>query len=363
VETLTEEQSAFAAVVARIIADHRAAAPRPRPGEPEAAFDPALWSALREGEFLAGVAPGLGDPRLLGVLGEEVGRALAPVPLLGSVVLAGVALRLTAPDHPTTTAVLDGSVRAALCLPEPGQPEPVRAHTHPTGIALTGRAGPALGAIHAQRLVVSAVDGDGESALFLVDAGGPGIERVAHTVDLTRDIGTVTFHNAPAERLAGPGATVAAVCTARRWARLVDACEAAGAAQRCLSMSVTHLSVREQFGRPIGTFQALQHLCAVIAVENRAALAAVRRAARAAADDDEAFDLHAAAAHATATRALERAAAGAVQMHGGIGFSWEHDAHLYLRRSRSSRAVLGTAAAQLASVAETLLRAADTERV
>lgn len=311
-------------VVARIIQVHHRAAARPTPGDRDAPFDEGLWDDLSRGGYLEGVAPGVGDPMLLGLLAEELGRWLSPIPLAGSVVAAGAALG-AAPDHELRSAVLAGTVRAALCV---GPDVTVRAQDG--SIVLDGTATNVEGLRHAQHLLVGAAGG-----LFLVDPASVGVRIDPRGLDLTRDIGDVTFSDAPTVRLVGENEARGALTYAVELARLVSACEAVGAAQRCLSMTVEHLAVREQFGRPIGTFQALQHRCAVIEVQNEAALAAVRRACRAAAADDPAISLYVATAAVSAGQALEQAASGAVQMHGGMGFTWEHDAHLYLRRSRA----------------------------
>jgi len=319
---LTREQAEFGAVVARIVSDARDVAARPAPDTIGAPFDADLWSTLRDGGYLAGVAPG-GDAVLRGLLCEEIGYRLAPAPVAGSVVGAGALLAERVPDDELTDAVLSGELVAAIAACD--EIEVTGPGEEPRLSGVVPRVDPLQ---HADRFLVASPRG-----LFVVDASADGLERRPHRFDLTVDVGGLALDGAPARRLASDVSEANQRATLLM--RLARACEAVGAARRCLDLTVEHLAVRHQFGRPLGTFQALQHRCAIAAVEYEAALSSVRRACRAEASHDERITLHVDVAVVSAQRALQVAASTAVQLHGGMGFTWEHDAHLYLRRSRA----------------------------
>lgn len=340
---LTRDQSEFGSIVARILSDARSGAVRPAPDVDDVPFDADLWSTLRDGGYLAGVAAG-GDPVLRGLLSEEIGYRLAPVPVAGSVVGAGALLAEVAPDDQLTEAVLSGEIVAAIAVCD----EIVVTGSGEGEVLLSGVVPRVDPLRHADRFLVT-----GPQGLFVVRASADGLERRPHRFDLTVDVGGLGLHDVPAHRLAsgtseGTGRAIALI-------RLARACEAVGAARRCLDLTVEHLTVRHQFGRPLGTFQALQHRCAIATVEFEAALSAVRRACRAEAGGDERLAVHVDVAVVSAERALRCAASTAVQLHGGMGFTWEHEAHLYLRRSRAWTDGAETVARTVERIADAVL--------
>jgi len=353
---LSEEHTAFVKTLRRIVEDSCEVAPRPEPSDATPAFDSKLWDSLHGSGYLEAVSGPEGDGVLLGLLAEVVGRYLAPVPLLSSVVLAGTVLSEAAPQDPLTVAVQTGEQIAALCLDSlvtAPTVSGVDVEGLDTSRTVTGTVQSVLGATHAHQLLF--VVGEGDEVELLSAAVMSGVERAPRMFDPSRDVAAVTVHSAPARRIASGPRVREAVRRAIHVAALVEACEMTGAAQAALDLTVEHLKTRRQFGRAIGSFQALQHACAIIAVENEAALAASRAACRAHDDGSDQFELQALVAKSVAADAIDRAARGALQMHGGMGFTWEVDAHRYLRRARSARGRLFSPDACRARIAEAVM--------
>jgi alkylation response protein AidB-like acyl-CoA dehydrogenase len=153
-----------------------------------------------------------------------------------------------------------------------------------------------------------------------------------------------------------PGAAAEIVAQAVRGGVLALAAEQVGGAQRCLDMAVAYAKVRHQFGRAIGSFQAIKHMCADMLLEVESARSAAYHAAWAAADGAADLPLVASLAKAYCSEAYFHVAASNIQVHGGIGFTWEHDAHLYYRRAKSAEVMLGTPASHREMVADLLLK-------
>jgi alkylation response protein AidB-like acyl-CoA dehydrogenase len=265
---------------------------------------------------------------------EETGRVLLCAPYLATVTAA-----------PFLPADIQGAVAGGLCIATlalaeaSGRWEPeavqVRAVRAPAGTwRLEGEKSYVVDGCAADVLVVSARGDDGEVALFLVEAGAPGLElSPLATVDLTRRQALVRLAATPAHRLDGSPAQAVDLCAVALGA------ESVGGAERVLEMAVDHAGRREQFGRPIGSFQAVKHLCAGMLLELESARAAARHAAGAAAGPG--LPVAAAIAKACCSEAFARVAADGLHVHGGLGFTWDHDAHLYLRRARSSFHLFG----------------------
>jgi alkylation response protein AidB-like acyl-CoA dehydrogenase len=179
-------------------------------------------------------------------------------------------------------------------------------------------------------------------SLFRVDGGVSGLERVVlPTLDLSRKLARCSFDGVPAEEIgAAPDCTSA---LERALARTVAAlaAEQAGGAQRCLELSTDYAKTRLQFGRPIGSFQAIKHLCADMLVRVEFAKSAAYHAAFVAPGDDRELRAAAALAKSYCSEAFFRAAGDTIQIHGGMGFTWEHAAHLYFKRAKSSAVLFG----------------------
>ncbi|MBT2398944.1 acyl-CoA dehydrogenase family protein [Streptomyces sp. ISL-100] len=338
-----------------------------------AGYDPDLWRQLAEQIGL----PGLALPAAYGGVGcgtvelalacEETGRVLLPSPLLATAVLAApliAALGTDAQRAALLPPVADGMLTATLAVPGGGLS---------AALALTGdnaggewAGGGRSGGVQARRTAADERDGiwtlygeaeqvlDGHSAglllvaahtggfarsrtlLFLVRADAPGLVRVRQTaLDETRSQARIQLRDVEGELLGADDAAdvPAALAEAGRTAAVMLAAEAVGAASYALERTVDYVKTREQFGRAIGSFQAVKHRLADLYVQVQAA----RSAAYYAAWDPAAGGL----ALAHAAEALRTTAGEAVQLHGGIGFTWEHDAHLYFKRAASDELLFG----------------------
>jgi len=278
------------------------------------------WLGLHVAEEHGG--SGFGLPELVVVV-EELGRAIAPGPFVPTV-MASAVLAAAAPAElqaQLLPRLASGSATAAVAL---GGEVELR-----DGAAF-GSAGVVLGAGLADLLLVGVGDD-----VAVVDLRGAGATvEVPTNLDPTRRSARVALDNADAQ--VAPGARQVMVDLAR----LILAAEATGIARECTVLAAEYAKVREQFGRPIAMFQAVKHHCANMLVATELATAAVWDAARAAADGGEQLSWAAAVAGTLAAPAADRCAQLCIQVHGGIGFTWEHDAHLYLRRATAIEAVL-----------------------
>ncbi len=284
------------------------------------------WLGLHISEKHGG--SGYGLPELVVVV-EELGRAVAPGPFVPTVVASAVLADAGSDEQRDRLlpGLVDGSVVAAVGLGGDLRVEgPVEAAT------ASGTAGVVLGAGRADLLLLRCGDD-----VLIVDRTAPGVTvEVPTNLDPTRRSGRVTLTGVAVTDVL-PGAAE----TALALARTLFAAEAAGGAVECVETAVEYAKVRRQFGRVIGTFQAVKHHCANMAVAAESAIATVWDAARAAAGDPAEFRLMAAAAAALAFPAYVHNAELNIQVHGGIGYTWEHDAHLHLRRALAVRGVLG----------------------
>ncbi len=281
------------------------------------------WLGLHVGERYGG--SGFGLPELVVVI-EELGRAVAPGPFVPTAVVSAVidAAGSEAQRSRLLPGLVDGSVTGAVGFGGDLVMSEGR---------VSGDAGVVLGAAQAELLMLRVGDD-----VLLVDRDADGVSlEAAPSLDRTRRSARVRLSGvAPADNLIAGGAAAA---LAR--ARTLFGAEAVGGASDCVDAAVEYAKVREQFGRTIATFQAVKHHCADMAVAAESALACVWDAARASGEDEQEFSLAAAAAAALAFPAYVGNAELNIQVHGGIGFTWEHDAHLHLRRALSVNAVLG----------------------
>ncbi|EPQ75377.1 acyl-CoA dehydrogenase [Mycobacterium marinum] len=285
------------------------------------------WLGLHIDERHGG--SGYGLPELVVVV-EELGRAVAPGPFVPTVIASAVLAKEGSDEQQTRLlpGLIDGTVTAGIGLDGNVRVE--------NGVA-SGDAGIVLGAGLAELLLVAAGDD-----VLVLDRGRSGVSvEVPDNFDPTRRSGRVRLHEVKvsAQDLL-PGARAAALARART----VLAAEAVGGAADCVDAAVAYAKVRQQFGRTIATFQAVKHHCANMLVAAESGIAAVWDAARAATEDEEQFQLIAAVAALLAFPAYARNAELNIQVHGGIGFTWEHDAHLHLRRALVDAALLGAEA-------------------
>ena len=273
---------------------------------------------------------------------EELTLALAPGPVLPTL-LAGLVLAPHAglpAVPPLLTALAAGAATATVSLPAATL---TGAWQAAGPLRVTGEIGPVLSGGAGGQLLAAAVTGDGE-VWFCVPAAHPGVTVTERApVDFSRPLATIRFTGA----VIAPGQILAGLSTARvrALAATLYAVEAAAVAGWCSATAAEYARTRHQFGRPIGSFQAVKHLCAGLLCRAERAAALAWDAARAA---DEAPQEHPLAAAAAAALALDAAVDNAkdcIQVLGGIGFTWEHDAHLYLRRALALRQLLGGGAA------------------
>ena len=331
-------------------------------GEP---YDPALWRVLARDVGCAGLAipAKLGGAdaswREVAVVAEELGRAVAPTPYLGSAAIATAAfltLSLTTQvdnsidTHSEIVNVLaalgEGSSVAALVVSfaaMPAGPFPASVHADASG-RLTGTVTSVADASTANALLVPARTPDGTPALYAVDHPGPGVTLTAVTsLDLTRPLTDVELESAPGRLLATGDHVETTLHRALAVGAAVLASEQLGIAEACLEMTVGYLKTRRQFGRLIGSYQALKHRVADLWSSIAQARAVARYAAVSLATGGHDTPQAVAIAQAYCSGVAVRAAEECVQLHGGIGFTWEHPAHLYLKRAKADALALGTA--------------------
>ncbi|MFI1302107.1 acyl-CoA dehydrogenase family protein [Streptomyces sioyaensis] len=348
------EEEALRAAVRSLLADRSDPATVLAGLESDVAYDTGLWRALATEIGTAGllVPEKLGgagaSAREAAVVLEELGRSVAPVPYLTSAVIAVTALLGCGADSAEAAAplaaVAAGRTVAVLALPLPtapgAVPDPaVRAAADGT---LTGRVTSVADAASAELLLVPARRPDGP-ALYAVAAAADGVRTETVTpLDLTRPLGHLTFDGARGRLLATGDRARAAVDRALLTGAGLLASEQLGVAERCLAETVRHTAERTQFGRPVGSFQALKHRMAALWLEVASARAAARYAADALAADSPDAPVAVAVAQAYCAPVAVRAAEECVQLHGGIGMTWEHPAHLFLKRAKSDELALGS---------------------
>ncbi|CAL9646488.1 Acyl-CoA dehydrogenase FadE27 [Streptomyces sp. enrichment culture] len=344
----SEEEEALRAAVRGLLADHCDPAGVIARTESETPHDIALWKALADGMGLAGLLipeelDGQGAThREVAVVLEELGRAVAPVPYLTSAVVATEVLLECGADDLLTelaTATTIGALAVALNTAPDGAFRTVRVENGTLHGELTGIADAAV----ADVLLVPADDG----GLYAVAAGAATV-TAKPSLDLTRPVATVVLDGAPGRRL---GDAEPAVRRALRAAAGLLASEQLGVADWTLTETVRYLKERKQFNRPVGGFQALKHRLAQLWLEVVNLRAAARGAADALATGAD-TDVAVAVAQAYAAPVAVHAAEEALQLHAGIGMTWEHPIHLYLKRAKADSIAYGTAGAHRAALAE-----------
>ncbi|WP_159765992.1 acyl-CoA dehydrogenase family protein [Streptomyces sp. HM190] len=345
----TEEEEALRAAVRDLLADHCDAAGVIARVESDAPHDLAAWKALAEGMGLAGLLVpedrgGQGAThREAAVVLEELGRAVAPLPYLTSAVVATEALLACAADDLLAELASGrriGALAVALNVPAGGAYKVVRFEDGALHGELTGIADAAV----ADVLLLPADDG----GLYAVDASAATVTP-RPSLDLTRPLATVTLDGAPGRLL---GDAEPAVRRALRAGAGLLASEQLGLADWTLTETVRYLKERKQFNRPVGGFQALKHRLAQLWLEVVNLRAAARNAADALATCSDDIDVAVAVAQAFAAPVAVHAAEEALQLHGGIGMTWEHPVHLYLKRAKADAIAYGTAGAHREALAE-----------
>ncbi|NEW38729.1 acyl-CoA dehydrogenase [Nocardia cyriacigeorgica] len=340
---ITEEQQELVAAVRGAVARSGGPAVGREALESELGYDAALWRTLCEQVGVAALAipeeyGGFGASLVesLLVVGE-LGRSLAGVPMLGSAVLGAQAVLLSGDSEACERLlpeVAEGARTIAVCWAgaDGWDSFGVRAE----GDTLNGTAHYVLDANHAATLIVVT-----ESGLFEVDPAAAGIERRASaTMDPTRKLGEITFTNVTGRRL-GTGDSTPIITRLREIAWAALAAEQVGAAEQCLELTVEFAKSRVQFGRPIGSFQALKHRMAdmYVLVESAKSTSYAATFAVGADSPSAAEDVWVARRHCS--EAYSTVAAEMIQLHGGIAITWEHDAHLHFKRAHGDALLFG----------------------
>ena len=362
----TPEHEALRAATRDLLARHGSEQAVRAAMEADSGYDPELWRRMAEvglpalavPEEFGGAGGGIVE---LAVVMEEMGQALYCGPFLSSAVMAATAL--AALDDPVARKYLPdicgGSLLATVAdvglLAGDGQSPAVVADGNRT-VRLDGRIGYVPDGHIADLFVVTALD-EGQPGLYLVDRRSAGVTAtLLPTMDLTRKMAAVEFSGAEAQRLGTPEDAGPVLARVRHLAAIALAAEQVGGAQRMMELAVAYAKTRVQFGRTIGSFQAVKHRCAEMAVDVEAARSAAYHAVATAADEPagNALAIAACIAHSYCSEAFTRVTADCIQVHGGIGFTWEHPAHLYYRRAKSSELLFGSPAAHRRTLAALL---------
>jgi alkylation response protein AidB-like acyl-CoA dehydrogenase len=338
--------------------------------ETENGYDPAMWAEMAQMGWQGMAIPeqygGAGFGQLeLAVLFEEMGRALLPAPFFSTVALGSAAILEAGSDkqkHDLLGRVAAGEVTIALAITEPNgrwdeSGVEAVAESSGGGWSINGTKSFVIDGHTADFLVVAARTSEGIS-LFVVETDTGGVtRRRLETMDMTRKQAEVTLTDVKVSddhRVGPAGAGWAVVERVLEKAVVNLSAEQVGAAQKCLEMSVDYAKTRHQFGRPIGSFQAIKHKCADMLVQVESAKSACYYAAWAASEDNDELALVAPMAKSYCSEAFFHCASENIQIHGGIGFTWEHDAHLYFKRAKSSALLFGDPAFHRARLADRL---------
>jgi alkylation response protein AidB-like acyl-CoA dehydrogenase len=331
----------------------------------ERGYDADVWKQMAEELGLAGLiideehgGAGFTYVELL-IAMEEMGRALVCAPFLGTAVLSANALTLCA-DETTQKELLAGIASGELIV-SVAHAEPngrwdlggvtLAAAKSDDGFTLTGSKAWVLDGHTADVLLVAARV-EGGLGLFRVAGDAAGLTRtVVPSLDTTRKLAHVALDATPAQ-LVSAGDQTESLGRAIALTVAALAAEQVGGAQKCLEMSVEYAGSRLQFGRPIGSYQSIKHKCADMLVSVEFAKSAAYNACFAAAEDEPDFLESAALAKSYCSDAYFHAAADTIQIHGGMGFTWEHPAHLYFKRAKASEILFGDASHHREALAE-----------
>jgi alkylation response protein AidB-like acyl-CoA dehydrogenase len=350
----SEEQEELRRSVRRFLQEKSPSTEVRRLMETTEGFDPAVWDQMANQLGLQSLAipeayGGAGFSFVeLTVVFEEMGAALLCAPYFSTVGLAANAL-LSSDDESAKKDLLpgiaEGTTRATFALTEDS------GHWDVESVALSASGGPEWTLSghkmfvidgHTSDLIIVVARTAGGVSLFAVEGDAPGLVRTPlATMDQTRKQARLEFSSTPARLIGEEGGAALAVRRTLDLAAVALAAEQVGGAQRCLDMAVDYAKTRIQFGRPIGSFQAIKHKCADMLLEVESAKSAAYYAGWAAAEDSDELPVVASLAKSYCSEAYFHAASENIQIHGGIGFTWEHDAHLYFKRAKSSELLLG----------------------
>ena len=347
----SEEQDTIRETLARMLGDHASlevAHARLDSGE---GFDTATWSALAEGGWLglamseAEGGSGMGAVELA-ILAEEIGRCLAAVPCLPVLYMAVPAIQFAGTDDQRNAllpGIAEGRTIIATALAEGGGLAPDTVSAKVVQDRLSGKKSPVTFGAEATHALVAATDEEGTPRLYLADLSAPGVTmRALDPIDRTRPAAEIVFDNTPVELL--PGSDAATIQRLLDGAAVLAAFEQIGLADRVLALTTAYAGERHAFGRPIGGFQAVKHRLADMFAKIELARSNAFFGVWALASGDSRLAEAAAVARLTALDAVQFATEESIQLHGGIGFTWAADPHLFLRRGWQLKAELGPAA-------------------
>ncbi|SBS72531.1 Acyl-CoA dehydrogenase domain-containing protein [uncultured Mycobacterium sp.] len=367
--SFTEEQQQLRAAVRKFCADNFDESTVRRLMESEVPFDTKVWNRLGAELGVLGLSVPEADGGVGGslvdqaVAVEQFGATLACGPLFGTVYLAVPAL-VASPSGPARDELLaqlvEGTRTAAFAVADKaGAFDPAAVTVTANGDTLSGTVERVVDGAAADEILVAATGSNG-IGLYVVDAKATQRTPLM-TLDLTRPQATITFTDSPARLLAGPEEAERVITHTLQVGSALLAVEQVGAAQHLLDLAVEYAKSRLQFGRQIGSFQAIKHKLADMLVDLEHARSAAYHAVWALADGSDDPALAVSIAQATASAALSHIAADTIQVHGGIGFTWEHQAHLYFKRAATDAALLGTAEQHRSRVADFVLDDASAE--
>lgn len=351
----SEEQEELRRAVRRFLEDKSPEAEVRRLMGTEEGYDRAVWTQMADQLGLQGLivpeeygGSGYTYVELIVVL-EEMGRALLCAPYFSTVALATNVLLSSGDEEAQRDylpGIADGSKIATFALAEASgrwdqEGVTLAATDSGSGWRLSGEKLYVLDG-HVADLVLVAARSAGGVSVFAVEKGAPGFTATAlPTLDQTRKQAALSFADTPARLVGTDGQGWPAISRALDLAVVALAAEQVGGAQKVLDMAVEYAKVRVQFGRPIGSFQAIKHKCADMLLEVESAKSAAYYAGWAAAEDNGELPMVASLAKSYCSEAYFHATAENIQIHGGIGFTWEHPAHLYFKRAKSSELLFG----------------------
>ena len=347
------DQKALRDQARKFLGEHASSTRVRRVLDTDTPYDAELWKGMAEMGWMGTAIPdaygGAGFGYLeLCVLAEELGRSLAPTPFASTIYLAAEALLLAgteAQKRHWLPRIAQGDAIGCLALAEgPAAPTADTLTTRVAAGKVTGTKGPVLDGDVADVAVVAARDERGAVSLCLVDLTGPDVTRAPlKTVDPTRSVGQITFAGAAAQPLGPAGGGWALIEQLMDRAAVLIAFEQVGGAQAALDMAREYAVGRFAFGRPIASFQAIKHKLADMYVAVELARSNTYYGAWALSTGAAELPVAAAAARVSATEAYFHTAKENIQTHGGMGFTWEFDCHLYYRRAKLLALVLGSA--------------------
>jgi alkylation response protein AidB-like acyl-CoA dehydrogenase len=357
-DVVSAEHSELRATLRRLFESRSPEAAVRKAIDSEPGYDVDLWRQMADQLGLAG----LGLPEVYGGSGygaqettivfEELGRALVPSPFFATVALAAELLVALGDDDASADylpRIASGDLLATVAIAEGDGSWDCRRRSDVIAVEregqwrLSGGKSTVLNADAAGLILVVVVADNDETSVYAVDPTAAGVTVVAlSALDLTRRQSKVRFDETPAALVGRHGTAGTAVAAMLDRAALALAAEQTGAAGHLMELCVEYAKMRHQFGRPIGGFQAIKHKLADMAFDVERMDSVVRYCADAAATGSPEFPVIATAAKVFCSEAFFRVAAEAIQVHGGIGFTWEHQAHLYFRRAKSSEYLLGS---------------------